>query len=80
MNHVTHFYINGAPACRPNSAHFWGNNGVSTAEAFDAAHDACAKCAATKTVKFIMAKSWIPENPDAWKIADDALIAARRSA
>jgi hypothetical protein len=50
----------------------------------------CAKCAASKFAAFMTkhdAKAapagefgdWIPESPDAWKAADDALIAAHRA-
>ena len=41
----------------------------------------CAKCAASKQAELNARRDadlWIPESPDAWKLADDALIAARR--
>jgi hypothetical protein len=41
----------------------------------------CAKCAASKQAELNARRDadlWIPESPDAWKLADDALIATRR--
>lgn len=43
----------------------------------------CAKCAASKQAAVNArsdANKWEPEDPDAWKRADDALIAKRRAA
>ena len=42
----------------------------------------CEKCAASKQAELNArrdADQWVPEHPDAWKVADDALIAARRA-
>ena len=43
----------------------------------------CEKCAASKQAELNARRDadlWIPESPDAWMVADDALIAARRAA
>lgn len=43
----------------------------------------CEKCAASKQAVLNArrdADEWIPESPDAWKLADDKLIAAHRAA
>jgi hypothetical protein len=51
---------------------------------FKAETDRCEKCEQSKLFAFLTRKDadqWVPvENPDAWKAADDALIAARRAA
>lgn len=42
----------------------------------------CEKCATSKQAELNArrdADQWAPEHPDAWKVADDALIAARRA-
>ena len=41
----------------------------------------CEKCAASKQAALNArrdADQWVPEHPDAWKLADDKLIAARQ--
>jgi hypothetical protein len=41
----------------------------------------CSRCASSKLFMFLQRKEadkWVPEHPDAWKQADDKLMAARR--
>ncbi len=50
-------------------------------EGFKDATYQCIKCAESKQAALNLRRDleqWIPEGPDAWKAADDALVAARR--
>jgi len=57
---------------------------ATTWEGFKTEANRCVKCEQSKLFSFLTRKDldkWVPvEDPDAWKAADDALIASRRRA
>jgi hypothetical protein len=43
----------------------------------------CERCASSKQAELNQRRdldAWVPESPDAWKIADDKLVASRKAA
>ena len=47
-----HFVQQGAPACRPNSGHFWGLMGTKSAAEFAAEEHKCMRCERSKRWAF----------------------------
>lgn len=87
--HRMHFILNGAPVCRPQSGFMYAQLGCKSITEFDASSERCSRCDNHKKTAFCrksaakaapVVDAWEPEAPDAWKHADDALIAKRRAA
>ena len=83
--HLQHTQHNG-PTCqtgRAGAALRGEHNTTSFSEFVSVAPELqCSKCLTGKLFAFLQrkeAEAWEPEHPDAWKIADDALIAARKA-